>query len=49
MNFQEEKDKASISLYGNSEPEKSLADVGSRSDVKAKGFMRANPKSGLAF
>ena len=49
LNFQEEKDKSQISLLGSSEPEKSLADIGSTVDEKGKSFMRAPDKSGLSF
>lgn len=49
LNFQEEKDKASISLLGATDNDKVLADIGSVTDEKGKSYMRAPDKSGLAY
>jgi len=52
LGFQEEKDKASISLYGSDNPDLYQADIGGKADESAKHFMRLGPAprpSALSF
>ena len=43
LSFQEEKDKAAISLFGSADHDTNQADIGGRADEDAKHFMRLAP------
>ena len=52
LGFQEENDKASISLYGSENPDVYNADIGGKADDAAKNYMRLGPapnKSALSY